>query len=115
MSEIVEILKALSDRGRLRILKMLEIKNLCVCEITQLIGLATPTVSSHLNLMKNAGLIADEKEGRWINYRLTPDVHPFIKQIWPVISQHLEADPQVMEDRSKVEKISRYEICGHPK
>jgi ArsR family transcriptional regulator, arsenate/arsenite/antimonite-responsive transcriptional repressor len=63
MIEPVDILKALSDHGRLRILKILEHKSLCVCEITELIGLATSTISAHLNILKNAGLIKDEKDG----------------------------------------------------
>ena len=65
-----EIFKALSDKSRLRILKMLQKKSLCVCEITEILQLATSTVSNHLSILKETGLIIDEKDKKWINYRI---------------------------------------------
>ncbi len=112
MSEPIDVLKALSDFGRLRILKMLEIKSLCVCEITELLGLATSTVSSHLNVLKNADLIQDEKEGKWINYKLAPAPPPFFQEIWPLISRHLDPNRQILEDRKKVGSVDRHKICA---
>ncbi len=112
MAEPVDIVKALSDHGRLRILKLLEHRELCVCEITELIGLATSTISAHLNLLRNAGLIRDEKEGRWINYRLAGMADPFIADLWRIISQRLEHDPIIAEDRKKAETVDRLQICG---
>jgi len=115
MAEPVDILKALSDHGRLRILKMLETKKLCVCEITELIGLATSTISSHLNVLKNAGLIKDEKEGKWINYQLVDRPDPFFSQLWPVISEQLDADPAVAIDSKKIKIVDRMTICSSGK
>ncbi|MBN2103259.1 winged helix-turn-helix transcriptional regulator [bacterium] len=57
MKEPIIVLKALSDKNRIRILKMLEKKSLCVCEITAILGLAVSTISKHLSILKEANLI----------------------------------------------------------
>ena len=62
-----KIFKALSDSNRIRIVKMLQRKSLCVCEIKDVINLATSTVSKHLSILREAGLIVDWKDGKWIN------------------------------------------------
>jgi len=115
MAEPIDILKAMSDHGRLRILKILEIKYLCVCEITELIGLATSTISSHLNVLKNAGLIKDEKDGKWINYRIVEKPDPFFEQLWLIISERLDKDPIVLADRKKAATVDRLKICSSGK
>jgi len=67
------IFKALSDQNRLKILKMLRIKPLCVTEITKALGLAVSTVSKHLSILKNAGFLVEEKSGKWVVYNINPD------------------------------------------
>lgn len=71
-SEIAKIFKALSDPNRLRILNILRQRKLCVCEITEILGLATSTVSKHLSILQNAGFIKREKDGKWVNYYINP-------------------------------------------
>ena len=61
MRELVKIFKALSDSNRIRIIKMLQIRPLCVCEITAVLNLATSTVSKHLSILREADLIYDIK------------------------------------------------------
>jgi ArsR family transcriptional regulator len=70
MNEILTIFKALSDETRLRIIKLLEKGELCVCDITAALDMVQPKVSFHLNTLKAAGLIKDRKAGRWIHYSL---------------------------------------------
>lgn len=70
MQEILSIFKALSDETRLRILKLLEHGELCVCDIFSALGMIQPKVSFHLSVLKEAGLIKDRKEGRWVHYRI---------------------------------------------
>jgi ArsR family transcriptional regulator, arsenate/arsenite/antimonite-responsive transcriptional repressor len=70
MSELTNIFKALSDETRLRIIKLLEQGELCVCDIVAALDMVQPKVSFHLNALKEAGLIRDRKQGRWIHYRL---------------------------------------------
>jgi ArsR family transcriptional regulator len=70
MEELTTIFKALSDETRLRIIKLLEKGELCVCDITAALDMVQPKVSFHLNTLKGAGLIKDRKAGRWIHYSL---------------------------------------------
>ena len=65
-----ELLKALSDVTRLKIIHLLQEGELCVCEIMHALDKPQSTVSHHLNLLKNAGLIKWRKEGIWIHYQL---------------------------------------------
>jgi ArsR family transcriptional regulator, arsenate/arsenite/antimonite-responsive transcriptional repressor len=70
MQETLNIFKALSDEIRLRILKLLEKGELCVCDIVAALDMSQPKISFHLATLKEAGLIKDRKEGRWIHYSL---------------------------------------------
>jgi ArsR family transcriptional regulator len=70
MNELTSTFKALSDETRLRIIKLLEQGELCVCDIVAALDMVQPKVSFHLNALKEAGLIRDRKQGRWIHYRL---------------------------------------------
>ncbi len=70
MKELLSIFKALSDETRLRIIKLLEQGELCVCDITAALDMIQPKVSFHLSTLKEAGLIKDRKEGKWTHYSL---------------------------------------------
>lgn len=71
MNELVPIFKALSDETRLRIIKLLEQGELCVCDITTALDMVQPKVSFHLSTLKEAGLIKDRKQGKWVHYSLS--------------------------------------------
>lgn len=66
-----DIIKALGDPTRLKIVYLLEHDELCACEIIAALGKPQPTVSHHLNLLKNVGLLKWRKEGVWIRYKLS--------------------------------------------
>jgi len=66
-----DIIKALADPTRLKIIYILEHGELCVCEIMAALEKPQPTVSHHLNILKNAGLLKWRKEGVWIHYKLS--------------------------------------------
>lgn len=70
ISALSELFKALSDSTRLKILKLLENGELCVCDIISALDMIQPKVSFHLKVLKSAGLIMDRKVGKWIHYRL---------------------------------------------
>jgi len=67
MKDFIKVMKALSDPNRVKILKMLQHKVMCVCELTAALNLAQPTVSSHLKLLEEAGLAHSRREGLWVN------------------------------------------------
>ena len=112
MRELVKVFKALGDRNRLRILKMLQQKKMCVCELSAALGITRPSVSRHLGLMKDAGLVQDERNGQWIDYSLSKDT---INEYAPVIQSHLKEwindDPKIKKDIEKIKKLNREELC----
>jgi ArsR family transcriptional regulator len=70
MDELLSIFKALSDETRLRIVKLLEHGELCVCYLVAAVDMSQPKVSFHLKVLKEAGLVKDRREGKWMHYRL---------------------------------------------
>jgi len=62
--------KALADETRLKILKLLEVREMCVCEVMVALDLTQPTASHHLGILENAGLVKDRKEGTWVFYSI---------------------------------------------
>ncbi len=113
MRHLVKKFKALSDSNRIRILKMLEVRPLCVCEITDILNLAASTVSKHLSILRDAGFILDEKEGKWVNYRLDNEGQDeYVTSLLPLIAGWLPDDKAVAADLAKVRDVDRNVICG---
>ena len=112
MNELTLIFKALSDKNRLRILKMLEVKPLCVCEIKEVLGLATSTTSKHLSILKDAKFIFEQKENKWVNYHLNKATQQkFTREILLLLKKWLKNDNTIAKDNEKVKKVNRLEIC----
>jgi len=68
--KLSRLFKALADETRLRMLKLLEVREMCVCEVMVALELTQPTASHHLGLLENAGLVKDRKEGKWVFYSI---------------------------------------------
>jgi ArsR family transcriptional regulator, arsenate/arsenite/antimonite-responsive transcriptional repressor len=106
------IFKALSDKGRLRVMKMLQKKPLCVCEITELLQLATSTVSNHLSILCDAGLVIGEKDGKWMNYRInTEPENNLISSALLYLQFILEDDETILNDRRIIANVDRNVLC----
>jgi ArsR family transcriptional regulator len=106
-----KILKALSERNRLRILKMLEVRPMAVCEVREVLGLSMSTVSRHLAILREAGLILDDKDGKWIIYRPNDEKTPAMESLLHLLSRWVEEDYIVQTDREKAMTADRFEIC----
>jgi len=111
MQDLVRIFKALGDENRLRIVKMLQQRPLCVCEVTDTLGIAQSCVSRHLRLLKDAGLIEDVRDGQWIIYRLCkkPD-NVYVTKILRNLAQWVDDDSGVVGDRQHIRKIRREQL-----
>ena len=113
MNDKTKIFKALSDPNRLRIIKALQTKYLCVCEIKELLNLANSTVSQHLKILKDTGFIIEEKEGKWVNYMINP--RPTDQRISSLLSSldfWIDDEEMIIEDKKKVKNLDRNIICN---
>ncbi len=101
MDELIKTFKALSEETRLRVIKLLEGGELCVCDIVAALELVQPKISFHLNALKEAGFIKDRKQGKWIHYRI--DDSNMFKRF--LISSVLErvSDDLVAEDKQRLD------------
>ncbi|MBI4827021.1 MAG: metalloregulator ArsR/SmtB family transcription factor [Nitrospirae bacterium] len=70
MQETIQILKALSDETRLNIISLMKEGEICVCDITETLQVSQPKISFHLNVLKEAGIIIDRKQGKWVHYSI---------------------------------------------
>jgi len=112
MPDKTKIFKALSDPNRLRILNALQKKMLCVCEIKELLNLANSTVSQHLKILRDAGFIVEEKDGRWVNYMVHP--HPSDKRIAEILNSldfWIDDQKSIKSDLGKINQLDRNIIC----
>jgi ArsR family transcriptional regulator len=103
MNELTGIFKALSDGTRLRIVKLLEKGELCVCDITAALGIVQPKASFHLNVLWEAGLIKDRKQGKWMHYRLN-DADLFKRMLMISVCEKA-VGPQIAEDQKRLERF----------
>ena len=98
-----KVAKALGSASRIRILKLLETGELCVCQITEVLDLSPATVSKHLSLLRDAGLIDSRQDGKWIYYCLpTPPNAPYAELALEMIGDVLGDDPVVAADLSRL-------------
>lgn len=96
------VLKAAADPTRVRILKMLEGGEMCVCQIFAVLSLSQSTVSRHLFLLRAAGLIRDRKEKKWIHYSLEGKPQtPYAARILRSLREWMEDDPVILADRGR--------------
>lgn len=108
-----KLFKALSDPNRLRILKMLQVKPLCVCEITEVLELATSTVSKHLSILRETGFIQEEKDGKWVNYRINSrPSDPGISSLLSTLDFWVSDDALIVDDKNKVKTVDRNKVCS---
>jgi arsenate reductase/ArsR family transcriptional regulator len=111
LEQVSKLGAALSDPGRLRIVNALSGGELCVCQLTELLGLAPSTVSKHLSLLRGSGLITSRKDGRWMYYRLagrgsSPQAQRALR--WTLSA--LAGDPQLGKDNRALEAIRAQDV-----
>ena len=111
MRQIVKVLKVLSDRNRIRILKLLDRRKFCVCELAAILGITQPSVSRHLKKLKAAGFIGDEQQGFWTDYFLNELDDRYGKALMRLIRAWLNDDPVVLQDKDRAGKVNRSILC----
>jgi ArsR family transcriptional regulator len=104
MDQLLLAAKAFADRTRVRVLAALRNQELCVCELCDALGVTQSTLSTHLQVIKDAGLVGTRKEGKWIYYALTPQVKRFIFVLFGAYDKDLDNDKQLTTDSRRLAK-----------
>jgi ArsR family transcriptional regulator, arsenate/arsenite/antimonite-responsive transcriptional repressor len=113
MKSFLKVMKALSDPSRVKIMKMLQRRVMCVCEIQAALGIAQSTASKHLKILEDAGLITYHKDGLWVNYTLADgNQSPFAASLIGNLKHWLEDDPELKKLMGRLPGIKRENICG---
>jgi len=112
MQEFTTVMKALSEPNRVRIVKLTAKRPLCVCELTELLGLAQPTVSKHVRILEQAGLVSGRREGPWILYQPGPGRSEYALRLLEALAGWLDDDPELAELMKRVETVNRVKLCA---
>jgi len=106
------IFKAFSDPTRLRILRMLQEGELCVCDLVSVLGVPQPKVSRHLSYLRKSGLVRVRKEGLWCYYELAPAKSAFHTKMMECLACCCGDMPELSRDAGKVKEIKQRSCCG---
>ena len=118
MHDLELVLKAAADPTRARILKLLERGGLCVCQVRAVLGLAPSTVSKHLTILKHAGLVQDQRDGKWIEYSLADAPrNPHARPVLDLVRAALAGDRATLADLTRLREVRRVpkaDLQTHP-
>ena len=113
MKSFLKVMKAAGDPTRVKILKMLQKRVMCVCEIQSALGTAQSTASKHLKILEDAGLVESNKDGLWVNYTLADGREsPYAANLLGNMRHWLDEDPEISGMLSQLNRIDRYEILN---
>ena len=116
IADINETGKALSDPNRVRALMALRNGELCVCQLVEFLHLAPSTVSKHMSILKQAGLVESRKDSRWVYYRaVETSKYNFRALLYEIITEAIHNDKTITKDDKTMKEIRKNEknICGH--
>ena len=113
MKRLSQIYNMLSDKNRLRILKLLEQRPMCVCELTYVLGIRQPSVSRHLKKLKEADLIDSRSDKTWNEYFINLKGDKYSRAIIGNLSGWLNNDSIILKDLKRAAKANRENLCGY--
>ncbi len=112
MKEFIKVMKALSDPNRIKVLKLLQHRVMCVCELQAALEIAQPTVSKHLKILEDAGLVVSEKDGLWVNCALSDgSLSPYAATLLGNLRHWLRDDPDIKKLETILPLLNREELC----
>ncbi len=112
MKGLVNLLKATADESRLRILFLLEEGERCVCEIQEALGLAQSTVSRHLQVLEEVGIIQSRRQGLWKYYRFRELPPPAAQLLLALVRQEARQLPEAAEMKERLGAVQGSAGCG---
>ena len=112
MKDFIKVMKALSDPNRVKIVKMLQHKLMCVCELREALQISQSSVSKHLKILEEVGLVDYKKDGLWVNYYLTDGrKSPYTSSLVGNLRYWLEDEPEIRELIKRLPHIRREDVC----
>jgi ArsR family transcriptional regulator len=113
MNDAVKIFKALADPTRLRIMLLLQVRELCVCELTYILKMEQSRVSHHVRILREAGLAEVLREGRWMIYRIPAASREIVDGLFASLKRaRLEPSARRTADRRKLAACVRQNVRG---
>lgn len=109
MRDLLAITKALADENRLRAVGLLQGRELCLCQIVEVLGLAPSTVSKHMSILYQARLVESRKQGRWAYFRLADDPSQEARAALDLVLASLQRDAQAKADQRSLKAILKLE------
>ena len=103
---------ALADSTRLRLLNLMAGREVCVCYFVEILGQSQPKISRHLAYLRNAGLVAARREGKWMHYSICPVADPTARAVLAAALNALECDPRMHADRAKLDSARLVQLNG---
>lgn len=101
LEEVADAMKLLGDRNRMTIIALLQVKELCVCEIVDVLKTSQPNISQHMRKLRDGGLVKETRRGQWVYYSLDIADKPYIADVLRhVPSQAARIDPAVCESNN---------------
>lgn len=112
MKKFAEFFSLLSDETRLRCLVLLNVEGeLCVCELSQTLESIQPKISRHLSLLRNSGIVSDERRGQWVYYKLNKDFDKDKIDLLSNIINHIKDSEPFIEDRKNFASFKNSNCC----
>ena len=105
MRDLVKVFKALSDETRIRLLKLVQQRELCVCELMQALNMTQSRVSRNLGILKDAGLVKDRRDGLWVHYSLNEEsFNVYAEPVLELLKDWANDDEAVTGDLNSLSK-----------
>ena len=102
MRDLTSLGQAIVDPTRARVIAALRHGELCVCELVEALEISQSTLSSHLQVLRQTGIVSTKKEGRWIYYSLTDRKAALIEAVFSHIQPDDDADPRLQRDAERI-------------
>lgn len=102
LKNYVPVFKALGDETRLKIIEMLSCGELCACDILESFQITQPTLSYHMKILTECGLVISRKDGSWMNYRNNTELIESIKEFWDIVTT--EQDTCICKNKKEENK-----------
>src|SRR5438067_8010713 len=100
-----KLFRALADSTRLRLLNLMNGREVCVCYFVEILKLSQPKISRHLAYLRRAGIVASRRDGKWMHYRLAQPNDSFAAGVLSAVRDWLVNDPAMQADRGRLLRL----------